>query len=331
MANGSDGGNGDLPVPTEDYQKKLYDFLADVPPLNGKDEGPEIVSGTPALKSAPGAPITDERINAIASSIKSDPLFLKYTGYDHKRLLGKWKNDRTTTCNDFITKCVAAMGYKGQQGIGRFDIADQLSIHGLSHAWVPADSGSTPEYGDPYRLLGDIPDHNGTRLNHMAITLYVNGTDWFTVEAGQGGPSKGVDSLRRRKRTWKDPALRGWVSMRAMMNASKPLPYWLGGWWQVQESGRDTPYYYYFDANGKVSYTSTAPASFLVPPTYAPLVGTFGGKRFHQIEISWNSEDVNETFTVTENQDDRKYTFIGKTDSGTTLTAQRLMLKYAAD
>lgn len=194
---------------------------------------------------------------------------------------------------------------------------------------MPADSGSTPEYGDVYRLYDSVPDHNGVRLNHMGVSLYVNGTDWYTVDSGQSGPSMGHDALRRNKRTWKPSALRGWVSMRAMMNANKPLPFWLGGWWQVQGSGNDNPYYYYFGANSKVIFTPTTPTSFLVPPATASMVGNFDSKRMFVVEISWNSANVNEKFTVFGDQKTRKYTFDGKTDAGNKLKAKRLMMEHA--
>jgi hypothetical protein len=156
------------------------------------------------------------------------------------------------------------MGYTSQEGVGRFDIADRLNGRGLGHVWVPADSGATPQFGDIFRLYEASPDHNRVPLNHMAVSLSVSGTDWYTVESGQGGPSKGYDAILRKKKTWKPSSLRGWVSMKALLNAEKPLPYWLGGWWEVEEGPYDT-YYYYFAAGGKVTYT-TIRVSITSPP-----------------------------------------------------------------
>ena len=52
---------------------------------------------------------------------------------------------------------------------------------------------------------------------------------WYTVEGGQGGPSKGYDSLERKQRTWKQPGMQGWISLRGLLAADKPVPYWQGG------------------------------------------------------------------------------------------------------
>jgi hypothetical protein len=270
--------------------------------------------------------------NAIPiESLKTDARLKKYTGWEHKSLLEKWLGDRTTTCNEFCQKCAIAMGYTAKEGIGRFDIADQLNSRGLSHVWVPANSGAAPEYGDIYRLFEATPDHNKVPLNHMAVSLYVNGTDWYTVEGGQGGPSKGYDSMRRKRKPWKPTSLRGWVSMKALLHADKPLPYWLGGWWQVQEGANDA-YYYYFAASGKVSFTPTTPTSIMVPPVNASMVGNFVVKGMFNVEISWQSADVNEKLMiVAQDQKKRNYLLDGKTDLGTKLKAKRLMMNNAFD
>jgi hypothetical protein len=275
-------------------------------------------------------PFKSEDVEAL-QGVKTDKRFKTYTGYDHISLLRKWLSDRTTTCNEFVGRCVAAMGYAGTQNIGRFDIADQLNARGLDHLWVPADSGSIPEFGDVYRLYDSVPDDNGMRLNHMAISLYVNGTDWLTVDAGQGGPSKGYDSIRRKKRTWKPSALRGWVSMKALLHSEKPLPYWAGGWWKVQEGTQD-PYFYYFSASGKVSFTPTAPTSIMTPPVNPSMVGNFVVKGMFDVEISWQSADVDEKLQIT-SQDSKKRNYVldGKTALGTKLKAKRLMMNNAFD
>jgi hypothetical protein len=83
MAYGTENGSGDLPEPKEGYQKKLYDFLAQVPALQG-DKGPDIDSGTPYLKT----PFKQADIDANAP-YTTNPLFRKYTGWEHKALLVK--------------------------------------------------------------------------------------------------------------------------------------------------------------------------------------------------------------------------------------------------
>lgn len=304
-----------LPEPKEDYQKKLKVFIADIPATD------EIVSGTPALRS----PFKQADIDAL-KGIKTDPLFRKYTGWEHKSLLQKWLVDKTTTCNEFCQKCAIAMGYTAKDGVGRFDIADWLNRMGLGHVWIPASSNSTPEYGDIFRLFGPNPDNNGVPLNHMAVSLHVLGDDWYTVESGQGGPSRGFDAIKRRKRSWKPEALRGWVSMKALLNAGQPLPYWLGGWWQVEEGPYES-YHYYFASGGKVTCLTSAPASITAPPTSSgPLVGNFAMKGMFGVQLSWTSADVDETLTVVvQEQKKRRYVMEGRTARGVKLTATRLL------
>src|SRR5262245_53378739 len=274
----------EIPEPKEEYQKKLRNFLAEIPL-----SGPEIKSGTPALK----APFKQADIDNLGKDVKTDDRFKKYTGWEHKGLLQKWLSDRTTTCNEFCQKCALAMGYNSSEGVGRFDIADRLNGRGLGHCWVPAGSGATPEFGDIFRLFDAGPDHNKVPLNHMAVSLLVSGTDWYTVESGQGGQSKGYDAILRKKKTWKPSSLRGWVSMKALLNADKPLPYWLGGWWEIEEGPYET-YYYYFAAGGKVTYTTHRPAIATSLPPATPLVGSFVIKGMFRLDITWRSADVDE-------------------------------------
>src|SRR5262245_32494452 len=305
-----------MPEPKEEYQKKLRDFLAEIPL-----SGPEVKSGTPALK----APFEQTDIDKLEKVLKTDDRFKKYTGWEHKGLLQKWLADRTTTCNEFCQKCAIAMGYTSPEGVGRFDIADRLNGRGLGHCWVPADSGATPEFGDIFRVFEVKPDHNKAPLNHMAVSLHVSGTDWYTVESGQGGPSKGYDAIVRKRRTWRPSALRGWVSMKALLNAGKPLPYWLGGWWEVGEAPYDT-YYYYFAAGGKVTCTTARPPAVTLPPVAAPLIGSVVVKGMFSLDISWQSADVAESLTVVlQDAKKRRYVMDGKTARGTKLTTTRLL------
>jgi hypothetical protein len=319
MADPTPSTNGNLPEPTEEYQRKLRSYIADIPALGG----PEIVSGTPPLKN----PSKQADIDALKDKLKTDAKFKKYTGYEHKSLLEKWLTDKTTTCNEFCQRCAVAMGYTSQDGVGRFDIADRLLSRGLGHVWVPASSNATPEYGDIFRLYEPNPDHNKVPLNHMAVSLYVSGGDWYTVESGQGGPSRGQDAILRKKRSWKPSSLRGWVSIKALLHADKPLPYWLGGWWQVEEAPNDTNYYY-FAAGGKVNSTTTKPLFFTNPPGNASLVGSFVVKGLFDLEISWRSADPPETLRiVVQEQKKRNFIMEGKTSKGAKLKATRLIGK----
>jgi hypothetical protein len=315
MAEPNQAGNGEPQAPTEEYQKKLLTFLAEIPELGG----PEVKSGTPALKT----PFKQADIDALNDKLTTDPRFKKYTGWEHKGLLEKWLVDKTTTCNEFCQKCALAMGSK--EAIGRFDIADQLNGRGLGHVWVPASSGATPEFGDIFRLFEVKPDHNQAPLNHMAVSLRVSGADWYTVESGQGGPGKGYDAILRKKRGWKPSSLRGWVSMKALLNSDKPLPYWLGGWWEVEEGPYDT-YYYYFAAGGKATYAAVRPQIITSPPLAGQFVGNFAIMGMFGLDITWQSTDVPESFTLAvQEQTKRRYVMEGKTARGIKLTATRLL------
>jgi hypothetical protein len=312
---------GGMKEPSEEYQKKLFRFLSDILPLGS----PEIPSGTPRLRLPEQLAALKEALDLKPGPFKTNPLFKKYTGWEQRSLMEKWLGDRTTTCNEFCTACTTAMGYTGKEGVGRFDIADRLTALGLSHVWVPADSGAQPEYGDIFRLYEVKPDHNGAPLNHMAVSLWVDGTDWYTVESGQGGPGKGYDSLLRKKRVWKPSALRGWVSMKALLAASNPVPSWLGGWWEVDEGPYDT-YYYYFGAGGKVTCTSIRPASYTAPPVATPLVGSLQMTTMYSLSVLWRSTDPPEVFQLS-SQDaaKRRFQMTGKTGRGVVLDATRIL------
>lgn len=308
----------DIPEPKEDYQKKLMKFLEQIPL-----DGSEIRSGTPAIQKP-----TQEKIDQKKGQLKTDSRFLKYTGWTHEGLLKKWLVDGTTTCNELCGKCAIEMGYTAKDGVGRFDIADLLMGRGLGHVWVPADSNSTPEYGDIFRLYDPTPKPpNKNPLNHMGVSLYVNGTDWYTVESGQGGASSGYDALMRKKGTWKPSSLRGWVSMKALLNAGKPLPYWLGGWWVVDEGAYET-YYYYFAAGNKVTCTDSPPLAITSPPVGTHLVGNCSVRGFFDVDISWQSADVDESFRIIDqDQQKRRYVMQGKTARGIPLKAKKLLGK----
>ncbi len=312
------------PAVLQPHQAALKAFLLDLPPL-----GQQLTStaeGSATLQ----APFTQSQLTAL-QGVRSNATFTRYTGYDQPGLLKKWLTDRTTTCNEFCGRCGAAMGYKSSgknDGVGRFDIADYLTRYGRGHCWEPAESGSKPEYGDVFRLFAQTADHNGTNLNHMGVSLGVSGDDWYTVESGQGGPSKGYDAIERKKRAWTPASLQGWVNMQALLTAGAALPYWLGGWWEVFEEPYDT-WYYYFGSNGKVLCTTVKPASLSAPPAGNPLVGNFHVKGMFGLEVSWQSPDPNESFSLGEQSSEkRKFTMLG-TKAGTIqkIKATRMMIK----
>ena len=307
----------DSPAPTQDYQFRFLKFIDPIP-----NDPQEIPSGTPVIQ----APFDKTALDSHAGEYQTNDKFRKFTGWEHESLLRKWLVDKTTTCNEFVQKCVIEMGYTAKDGVGRFDIADWLSQAGLSHVWITPETGAVPECGDVFRLFDSTPDENGMRLNHMAMVIKVAGDTLYSADSGQGGPIRGHDAIKRRERPWPPRGLRGWVSMKALLNVAKPLPFWLGGWWQVEEEPYDT-WYYFFDANGKVTCQSNAPVSVVVAPNNPnALVGTFSSKRMFEVEIAWNSADVDETITCISDPANRKYSITGKTARGAKLSGKRLML-----
>lgn len=302
---------------TEDYQRKLKLFLKDFP-----EPGKETPSGKPILQY----PFKSSDVDAIASKCVTNKDFKTYTGWEHLSLLRKWLHDGTTTCNEFCTKCGTAMGLSADKGVGRFDIKDWLATRGLGHCWVPADSKAMPEYGDVFRLFSSEPDENGLRMNHMAVVLYVEGGTLYSADSGQGGRRTGYDKLLRKARPWKPPGLQGWVNMKALLNSGQPLPYWLGGWWEVFEEPYDT-YYYYFAANGKVSFSSRPPATPSTPPDVTATTGTFASKAMFQVNITWNSADADEKLTLAYASESRKSQLSGTTAKGVKLTGKRVVFK----
>lgn len=302
---------------TEDYQRKLHAFLSEFPPV-----GTEVPSGTPILQY----PFTSTDVDDIEKKCVTNKIFKKYTGWEHLSLLRTWLRKGTTTCNEFCTKCGTAMGLGADKAVGRFDIKDWLATRGLGHCWVPASSGALPEYGDMFRLFSSKPDANGLRQNHMGVVLYVEGGTLHSADSGQGGRRTGYDKLMRKTRPWKPAGLQGWVSIKALLNSGEPLPYWLGGWWEVFEEPYDT-YYYYFAANGKVTCTSRPPKSPASAPDSNATVGTFSTKGMFHVHIKWNNSDPDEKLIMQYDPDTRKSKLATEKGSQVKLTGKRIVFK----
>ncbi|WP_425229811.1 hypothetical protein [Sphingomonas sp.] len=283
-----------------EHQLKLMVFIQ---PLA---QGQEVKSGTPAFKPPYTRASADAAIADKANPIVDNPLFAKLTGRTHRQLLEKWISDKTTTCNDFVTQCGIAMGFTGldvggkdKYGVGRFDIADILTRLGLAHCWVPASSGATPEYGDPFRVYAaNAKDPNGLATLHMGVFLWSDTDGWHTVEAGQGGPSSGYDSVKMLVRPGGMPAsVSGWVSMRALLAAGKQTDPWLGGWWEIDQPG-SSHNFYYFGAGGKVVHTSLRPAHGNAKPTGDMTTGTYERppRHMYDLRIRWPEESLDESW-----------------------------------
>lgn len=310
----------------EPHQVKLSKFIADVPAVGAGD----VRSVMPDSKIYPTPYDLDKR--KAFTGVKSNPKFTLMTGYTQDMLLDKWVSDRTTTCNEFVSRCGGAMGYQSEgkyDGLGMFDIMDVLTRYGRGHCWVPATSGSKPAYGDIFRSRGTVPDHNGVRKNHMGLSLHFEGNKWYTIESGQGGPSTGYDAIKRKVSDWMPPDITGWVDMKSLLASGQRLPYWLGGWWEVTQGTYDV-WYYWFESLGKVICESRKPLVLSQPPINPMLLGNYVVKN-NTVEISWQSVDGNESFTLTQNEPKvrktAKFGMTGKIDgSSEPIKAQRMLI-----
>ncbi len=259
----------------EPYQQKLQAFIARVPA-----DPKTINSGTPVMPYP-----TMEKIDAVRKDVKTDPDFLDLTGKTHLALLEEWTGTSIlTTCNLFVGRCANKMGFTAFS-LGQFEIAKILYGAGMGFAWVPASCGARPRYGDVFKPL----------KTHMGISLDFVGDTWRTVESGQGGKSTGCDKIKRKEAPWNPGGLEGWVDMGTLLAATgKPLPSWLGGWWQVTEDGSQI-YFYHFDASGVVSFTPVAPATAFSRPVNPSMTGAFRVERYSDVTIRWKSADDDET------------------------------------
>ena len=294
----------------EEYQKALLKHVEQIP-----WEPKFLESGVAHDKTQPNA------------------AFGPLAGMTHAQLFADWdRGVGTTTCNTFLKACATAMGYTGGLPINSFDIAEALASRGLTHCWVLPDSGAEPECGDIFRLLAGVDqlDHNKLRKNHMGVVIEVNNGNWWTAEGGQGGKVSGQDKLMRKKYTGRPDYLRGWVSMRALLNAnsSKSTNYWLGGWWKVEEESNDT-WYYHFGANGSVAGSYYPPRTPLEPPIEAGFLGHFVESGYSKVEIRWNDESVDETIEVIKGgKAETTKSFVGKTRNGQKLKGTRIWNDY---
>lgn len=203
-----------------DYRQKLERHITGIP-----EEGKQIISGN-AHK-----PPYDEKFAArlrspdaaLKSEYATDPVFLKYTQRTQISLMQNWLDGiMTTSCNDFVCHCGYAMG--ADINLGQFELKNLLQKRGKSRAWVPADGGKKPGYGDVFKATGQ----------HMGISLGFDGDSWLTVEAGQGGPnSTGDDRIKRKRQEFNPGGLEGWCDMRIYLDPRPALPDWMLGMWTI--------------------------------------------------------------------------------------------------
>ncbi len=271
----------------EPYQQLLKDFIADIPAAPK-----EINSGAPVMPNITAAQwfqlMQDAGVNPEKQPF-TDQKFLKYTGQSHVGLLEAWASgSQLTTCNAFAGRCGNKMGFT-KFALGQFEIATVLYNGGLGHAWIPAESGARPRYGDIFR----------SRHYHMGVSLDFDGeggNTWNTAEGGQGGKGAGCDKVKRKQATWNPESLQGWVDVGALLAAGKPTPSWIGGWWEVRSTGR--VHYYHFGSNGVVRCVSAgmAPRNRFAPPPKGAATGFYEIKRYSDVVIRWADSDEDETF-----------------------------------
>ncbi len=261
----------------DDYKAKLEKFIADIPMPPG-----QIVSG-----QAFPAPYTAEfkkklEDPAFTKTVKTDPLFLKYTRTEHLTLIKNWANGGImTTCNGLVGLCGAAMG--AREFLGQFELEALLRKGGKGHAWVPADSGKRPGYGDVFRPVS----------YHMGVSLGFDGDDWLTVESGQGGSKMGFDVIKRKTHKFIPSHLLGWCDIRLYLDPRPPVPDWLVGTWVIY-CGKDV-YSYIINQYYDVAYY---PWKMIGGPQKAvPMdTGTVSFQGSDAFTVTWSKEGGAERF-----------------------------------
>lgn len=156
-------------------------------------------------------------------------------------------NKVTTTCNALIQVLVQKINTRFGKPQKKFDTF-QLPLNGRGWHWFPED-GVYPQPGDffeigkrggQYKHVGVVLDVRGVPeeaatdlrakykpgvtpasaimdMNEVvkALRLGVNQAQvsWITIEAGQGGPSMGFDSIKRKGLRHLDAGLMGWLNI----------------------------------------------------------------------------------------------------------------------
>ncbi len=142
----------------------------------------------------------------------------------------------------------------------------------------------------------DVPDDNGIRLNHMAVSLYIEGSTWYTVEGGQGGRRLGYDVIKRKIRPWPQPYLRGWVSMRALIAETQPSPI---GWVLVGGRRRTLRYILVLLRCRRKSQLLLFKTRLIsVSPLAADLKGVMTLKGMYECDVVWQSQDGKESLKL---------------------------------
>ncbi len=237
-------------------------------------------------------------------------LFTALTNTTHETLVKNWTGDGAaanyahggyqTTCNEFVGKY---SGYLGSNVfLGQFELEALLKKLDKSYAWIRSDGVARPKYGDIFR----------PNSYHMGISLDFDGNTWKTIESGQGGPNRdkdgipahdkegkltGFDIIKRKAEPWKPKTIRGWCDIDLYFGGPDAVSSDIGaeppftleqlyGWWVV--SSFNGSGYYYFDRNGQVKTSTTAPLN-PGPPNVA--TGSPYSLDNNSVMINWSPDN----------------------------------------
>lgn len=138
--------------------------------------------------------------------------FLELTGCSHEALKKQWDDQASlppeqraykTACNEFAGRFGSAMGLGHVAAIDPYDYLKSLRA---LDAWVYPDGHAWPR-------CGDIVQHVLKYGYHVCISLHLAGDDWTSVDAGQGGPKRGHDVIKRVGRKFSGCNLKGWIDL----------------------------------------------------------------------------------------------------------------------
>jgi hypothetical protein len=146
-----------------------------------------------------------------------DARFKTMTGFGTGDLQRIWQSKPNfTTCNAFVGWMARQLGARNGNWLGRGILRLDWADKDVPGSWIPVDpSGETlPSPGDFYAKAFTDSKGNKQKFGHVGIVYDIDGSDWVTVDSGQGGVSLGKDYIRWSTRTKYDPGLiAGWVDI----------------------------------------------------------------------------------------------------------------------